>query len=378
MAKTLPDEAGVDLFFSEDQKAADAAREIKACLTTGDTSKALFTCNRMLALHPENRLFEGLKLEAENREREIRLEFIRRLSAELEHESDLDARIKAIQQALIRYPTESQLLQLLKNATARRDLFNAVIAEARNEELADGYAGSLKRWYLLRELYPTLPGLEDEIRRVESLADSQRRMRRRAEFVDKIFQLSSTGEYTRAVYQCINALAENPNDAGLLSLKESIEEKAQHVTELQTFISEGVTFLQGHEVDAALEAFGKAKAFDQSNLQVRYLIGIALLEKARFVMSNDRRKLNLLLDEAKSFIPDHPQLQTLSFELDRLPDENWEKALVRVEHPGADLQEIRALIRNARKEQKEGRPPRAYRELFRVLKTLETARAVQG
>ena len=48
------------------------------------------------------------------------------------------------------------------------------------------------------------------------------------------------------------------------------------------------------------------------------------------------------------------------------------------EHPGADLQEIRALIRNARKEQKEGKPPRAYRELFRALKTLETARALQG
>ena len=48
------------------------------------------------------------------------------------------------------------------------------------------------------------------------------------------------------------------------------------------------------------------------------------------------------------------------------------------EHPGADLQEMRALIRNARKEQKEGRPPRAYRELFRVLKTIETAKPPQG
>ena len=40
------------------------------------------------------------------------------------------------------------------------------------------------------------------------------------------------------------------------------------------------------------------------------------------------------------------------------------------EHPGAELQEIRALIRTARKEQKEGKPPRAYRELFRALKAL--------
>jgi len=41
------------------------------------------------------------------------------------------------------------------------------------------------------------------------------------------------------------------------------------------------------------------------------------------------------------------------------------------EHPGADIQEIRALIRNARKEQKDGKPPRAYRELFRALKAVE-------
>jgi ribosome-associated protein len=44
-------------------------------------------------------------------------------------------------------------------------------------------------------------------------------------------------------------------------------------------------------------------------------------------------------------------------------------------HAAADLQELRALIRNARREQKEGRPPRAYRELFRILKALETRTA---
>jgi len=52
-----------------------------------------------------------------------------------------------------------------------------------------------------------------------------------------------------------------------------------------------------------------------------------------------------------------------------------DEALTRfaLEHPGADLQELRALIRNARREQKEGKPPRAFRELFRALKALETA-----
>ncbi|HSG75308.1 MAG TPA: ribosome biogenesis factor YjgA [Burkholderiales bacterium] len=37
-------------------------------------------------------------------------------------------------------------------------------------------------------------------------------------------------------------------------------------------------------------------------------------------------------------------------------------------HPSGDLQQLRALIRNARREQAAGRPPRAFRELFRVLR----------
>jgi ribosome-associated protein len=38
------------------------------------------------------------------------------------------------------------------------------------------------------------------------------------------------------------------------------------------------------------------------------------------------------------------------------------------EQPGADLQAMRTLIRNARKEIAESKPPRAQRELFRVLR----------
>jgi ribosome-associated protein len=42
-------------------------------------------------------------------------------------------------------------------------------------------------------------------------------------------------------------------------------------------------------------------------------------------------------------------------------------------HPSADLPTLRALIRNSRKEHEEGRPPRAYRELFRLLTSIDSA-----
>jgi ribosome-associated protein len=43
----------------------------------------------------------------------------------------------------------------------------------------------------------------------------------------------------------------------------------------------------------------------------------------------------------------------------------------------ADFQQLRQLRRNALKEKAEGKPPRAYRELFRVLRDLETPKDEQ-
>jgi ribosome-associated protein len=49
-----------------------------------------------------------------------------------------------------------------------------------------------------------------------------------------------------------------------------------------------------------------------------------------------------------------------------------DKALTQLleEHPHLDVQQLRTLIRNARKEQLENKPPKAYREIFQILKDL--------
>ena len=41
------------------------------------------------------------------------------------------------------------------------------------------------------------------------------------------------------------------------------------------------------------------------------------------------------------------------------------------ENPELDVQHLRTLIRNARKEQAENKPPKAYREIFQILKQIE-------
>lgn len=48
------------------------------------------------------------------------------------------------------------------------------------------------------------------------------------------------------------------------------------------------------------------------------------------------------------------------------------------EHPDLDVQHMRTLIRNARREQAENKPPKAYREIFQILKQLQAGEEKPG
>ena len=62
--------------------------------------------------------------------------------------------------------------------------------------------------------------------------------------------------------------------------------------------------------------------------------------------------------------------------------ENWRERLIAEEgalaeyvvaHPGTDTQRLRALIRNTREEKARDKPPKSYRELFRLLRDARQA-----
>lgn len=58
------------------------------------------------------------------------------------------------------------------------------------------------------------------------------------------------------------------------------------------------------------------------------------------------------------------RLQLLDHEADAL-------TAITADHPQADLQQLRQLRRNAIKEKEQGKPPRAFREIFQFLKALD-------
>ena len=71
----------------------------------------------------------------------------------------------------------------------------------------------------------------------------------------------------------------------------------------------------------------------------------------------------------------HNQQQAMLQKLELLRDELVEQgddALAKLldEHPDADRQHLRNLIRSAQKEKAQNKPPKAYREIYQYLKTL--------
>jgi ribosome-associated protein len=121
---------------------------------------------------------------------------------------------------------------------------------------------------------------------------------------------------------------------------------------------------------AVLEA-KRIKAHEGRRRQIQYI--------GRLMRDVDpaplRSQLDALTGRSSVEIARHKRIEALREKL--LADDGALTDYVAT-HARADLQELRTLIRNARREQKEGRPPRAFRELFRVLKSLDAPAAPQG
>lgn len=69
---------------------------------------------------------------------------------------------------------------------------------------------------------------------------------------------------------------------------------------------------------------------------------------------------------------DTAAMHALERRRDKLLSDDHALTELLTQNPQLDAQQVRAMIRNARKEQAENRPPKAYREIFQLLKQLQS------
>jgi hypothetical protein len=114
---------------------------------------------------------------------------------------------------------------------------------------------------------------------------------------------------------CAKALEGFPGDAELLALRKHAEDKRERSGEIRKLIETGLELLENRQIDAALKEFRSVASLEPYNLQASKLIGVALLHKARMIMAADPVTANLLIEEARTLVPTHPDIETRSGEI---------------------------------------------------------------
>src|SRR5262245_52432564 len=105
---------------------ADARRQ----LGEREFAKALEICQTFLAKYPGHALFQALKFDVEEQQRQQLSAFIADVDRRLDAEPDLDAKVSLLREAVALYPDEPHFRRPLKLMEDKRDLVNSIVARA--------------------------------------------------------------------------------------------------------------------------------------------------------------------------------------------------------------------------------------------------------
>ena len=150
-------------------------------------------------------------------------------------------------------------------------------------------------------------------------------------------------------------------------LKRQMTERQKLAEVLAALSSDALkTIPMDEAIKAAVAETNKIKTFEAIRRHKQYLGKLM-----RFLDDEELDTIQKRLDAIQGISKaETAKLHYLESYRDRLiaDDETFTKMIE--QYPDMDIQNMRTLIRNARKEKETNKPPKAYREIFRVLKEM--------
>ncbi len=313
---TIPDrDAQYQSFYNQIRTERDAARNAYAegqrYLVDRNFGKALEICSEFLKKAPGDPMFQALKLEAEEQQRQDQSAFIAEVSRRAEAERDLDRRVNILKEAVERYPDEPHLQQSLRLVRERRDLVNSIVERARQYEERGQFNEALSQFDILRNIYSQYPGIEFETERLKRRREAQIREESKGRWVEQIDRQIALGDYGRARELVRTALAEFPEDRELAGLERLAEGALARAAEAEEWLQRGQKLCIERQFGEGLEALRKAASLDGRNAVIRAALLNALVEEARSVMGRDWREAEPLIEQALNIDGGHPLARSL-------------------------------------------------------------------
>ncbi len=289
--------------------------EARRCLEDRNFAKAAALCNEFLTKNPNDPMFQALKLEVDERDRQDRSAAVADVDNKVETEADLDRKIEILRGAVEQFPNESHFKESLKLVRGRRDLLDSIVSRAKQYEQNSQFNEALGQWDILHNIYPQYPGFDAEVQRLKLKRADQLREESRSRWVRQIDQHLEAGEYDKARQAVRDGLAEFPDDRELASLDKLAVQGAEKHQHAQDFFAEGKQALASGDTSTGLDLLRNAMDLDSRDRTLRGSFLSALLEQARLRLNADWRESQSLVEEALKLDATNPVARSLSAQI---------------------------------------------------------------
>jgi serine/threonine protein kinase len=288
-----------------------AYAEARRSLAEQNFGKAMVACQTYLVKYPNNAIFQALKYDIEEQQRQELSAFIASVDRRVEVELDLDKRVNILREALDQHPGESHFERALRLVQDKRDLVNSIVARAHLHEEQASYSDALNDWEILRTIYNQYPGLSFEVERLQKRRDQQARIESKARLVEQVDTCLHSGDYARALDLLQASAAEFPNDAELTELEKLAQDGIGRTAEAQRLMAEGQRLCAQQDSVAGIKLLRQAFELDENNSLARAVLANALVEQAHSIVESDWREAESLSREAIDLNPAHPMAKTI-------------------------------------------------------------------
>jgi eukaryotic-like serine/threonine-protein kinase len=307
--------ANYQSFYNEVRSEHDAMNtayaEARRNLTEHNFRKAMDACETYLAKYPHNAIFQALKYDIEEQQRQELSAFVASVDRQVEAEPDLDKRVNILREALDLHPGESHFERALRLVQDKRDLVNSIVARAHLHEEQGSYSDALNDWEILRTIYSQYPGLTFEVERLQKRREQQARTESKTRLVEQIDACLHSSDYARALDLLQGAATEFPNDAELTELEKLAQDGVKRKTEAHRLMTEGQELCAQQKFADGIKLLREAYELDENNSLARAVLANTLVEQARAVVESDWREAEKLAREALDLNPAHPMAKTI-------------------------------------------------------------------
>jgi eukaryotic-like serine/threonine-protein kinase len=302
-------------FYNEVRSEHDAMNtayaEARKHLAEHNFAKAVATCQTYLAKYPTNAIFQALRYDIEEQQRQDLSSLIAQVDRQVEAEPDLDKRVSILREALEQHPGESHFERALRLVQDKRDLVNSIVARAHLHEEQAAFGDALNDWEILRTIYRQYPGLKFEVERLQKRRDQQSRIETRTQLIEQVDSSLHASDYGRVFELLQNASTEFPNDEELQELEKHAKQGVERSAESQRLMAEGQDLCAKQKPAEGIRLLRQAYELDENNSLARAVLANTLIEQAQAQVESDWREAEKISKEALDLNPSHPMAKTL-------------------------------------------------------------------